>query len=122
MNWYLEVLKKYAVFSGRASRKEYWMFALFNGIIYLLLVFVTKFAGSAIGDDPLILTGPYSLAVLLPSFAVAVRRLHDIDRSGWWISLYLIPIIGFIVVFIFHVKDSTPGDNEYGVNPKDAAA
>ena len=116
MNWYLAVLKKYAVFSGRACRAEYWMFALFNAIIMLALTFIEMlFRG------PGALANLYSLAVLLPSIAVGVRRLHDINRSGWWLLISLIPLVGLIVVIVFSVQDSYPGENAYGPNPKIAA-
>jgi len=113
MNWYLEVLKKYAVFSGRARRKEYWMFFLFNIIIALVLGFIEGLVGG-----PGIIGTLYSLAVLIPGIAVSIRRLHDIGRSGWWLLICLIPIIGPIVVLVFMAQDSKPGDNQYGQNPK----
>ncbi|MGX4690553.1 DUF805 domain-containing protein [Streptomyces sp. JNUCC 63] len=116
MNWYLEVLKKYAVFSGRARRKEYWMFVLFNFIVSIVLLAI----GKAIGVE--VLSGLYSLAVLLPGLGVAVRRLHDTGRSGWWILIGLVPLVGFIVLLVFTVSDSQPGDNQYGPNPKAAVA
>lgn len=117
MNWYLEVLKKYAEFSGRARRTEYWMFFLINLIISIVLAVIDNMIGT--GG---IIGGLYSLAVLLPGIGVTVRRLHDTGRVGWWILIGLIPIIGWIVLLIFMVLDSHPGDNEYGPNPKGAAA
>jgi uncharacterized membrane protein YhaH (DUF805 family) len=117
MNWYLEVLKKYAVFTGRARRQEYWMFFLFNLIITLALAFIEGMLGS-----PGVLGLLYSLAVLIPAIAVGVRRLHDTNRSGWWMLIGLIPFIGAIVLIIFFVQDSQPGENEYGPNPKAAVA
>ncbi|MFA7555181.1 MAG: DUF805 domain-containing protein [Spongiibacteraceae bacterium] len=120
MNWYLEVLKKYATFSGRARRKEYWFFALFNIIISIILGVIDGVTGSF---DPATGVGVlgiiYSLAILIPSIAVAVRRLHDIGRSGWWLLIAFIPLIGAIVLLIFAVQDSK-ADNEYGPNPKAA--
>ncbi|ANJ67332.1 hypothetical protein A9404_08010 [Halothiobacillus diazotrophicus] len=116
MNWYLDVLKQYAVFNGRARRAEYWYFVLFNLIISIVLGIVDGMLGSSgVG----LLGGLYSLAVLIPSLAVSVRRLHDTNRSGWWLLLLLIPLIGFIVILIFMVQDSTPGENTYGSNPKE---
>jgi uncharacterized membrane protein YhaH (DUF805 family) len=120
MSWYLEVLKKYAVFEGRARRKEYWMFVLFNIIIIVVLALIDYLTGTfspraGVG----LLGGLYSLAVLIPSLAVTVRRLHDIERTGWWILIGLIPVIGNIVLLIFMVLDSEPGTNEYGPNPKE---
>jgi uncharacterized membrane protein YhaH (DUF805 family) len=116
MNWYLEVLKKYAVFSGRARRKEYWYFVLFNLIISIILIIIDYMINSQI------LTTLYSLGVLIPSIAVTVRRLHDTDRRGWWIFISLIPIIGAIVLLIFMVLDSQKGENRFGPNPKGVAA
>lgn len=114
MNWYLEVLKKYAVFSGRARRKEYWMFFLFNFIIASVLWVVGELVGSQI------IGTLYDLAVLIPSIAVFVRRLHDTGRSGWWSFIALIPLIGWIVLLLYMVEDSNPGQNRYGANPKEA--
>lgn len=122
MNWYMQVLKKYAVFSGRARRKEYWMFALFNLLISIGLMIVDGVTGSfsaATGYG--LLSGLYALAVLIPNIAVSVRRLHDTGRSGWWLLLILVPLIGVIVLLVFMVLDSKEGANEYGENPKLAA-
>jgi uncharacterized membrane protein YhaH (DUF805 family) len=116
MNWYIEVLKKYAVFSGRARRKEYWYFVLFNLIIMIILTIID------LAIDSSILSTLYSLAVLIPSIAVDVRRLHDTNRTGWWLLIGLIPIIGWIVLIIFMVQDSQKGENQYGPNPKGIAA
>jgi uncharacterized membrane protein YhaH (DUF805 family) len=117
MTWYLEVLKKYAVFNGRARRKEYWYFVLFNVIINIILSGIDNFTtGTGL------LNGLYSLAVLIPGIAVSVRRLHDTDRRGWWVLIGLIPIIGWIVLLIFMVQDGKPGENQYGPNPKAATA
>jgi uncharacterized membrane protein YhaH (DUF805 family) len=115
MNWYLDVLKKYAVFTGRARRKEYWMFALFNVIIAIALGIIEGIVGG-----PGVLGGLYGLAVLIPSIAVGVRRLHDTGRSGWWILIGLVPVIGFIVLIVFFATDGQPGTNQYGPNPKGA--
>ena len=119
MNWYLEVLKKYAVFDGRARRMEYWMFILFNLIISVVLVIIDSLIGTVIRQAGFgLLQGLYDLAVLLPSIAVTVRRLHDTGRTGWWILIGLIPVIGGIVLLIFMLLDSEPGENQYGPNPK----
>lgn len=123
MNWYIEVLKKYADFSGRARRKEYWYFALFNLIITFILGMIDGFTGSFSTKAGIgILGGIYMLAVLIPSISVSVRRLHDTDRSGWWLLIGLIPLIGFIVLLVFMVQDSKPGQNEFGSNPKEITA
>ncbi|MEH8244950.1 DUF805 domain-containing protein [Aeromonas veronii] len=116
MNWYISVLKQYAVFSGRARRTEYWMFVLCNVIVMLLLGMVDKLIG---GDNELI-SSIYSLSVLLPSLAVAARRLHDTDRSGWWLLLGLIPIIGTLVLIYFMVCNGQQGPNRFGDDPKAA--
>lgn len=115
MNWYIEVLKKYAVFSGRARRMEYWMFVLFNFIIAVVLGIVEGILGS-----PAILSTIYTLAVLIPSIAVSMRRLHDIGRTGWWLLIAFVPLIGAVVLIVFMVLDSQPGSNAYGPNPKGA--
>lgn len=107
MSWYLKVLKKYAVFSGRARRKEYWMFVLFNIIVSLALGFVAGFAGALVGADLSALSTIYTLAVFIPSVSVGVRRMHDTNRSGWWI---------FLVVPLFF--NGHPNDNYYGPDPK----
>ncbi|MCM3702821.1 DUF805 domain-containing protein [Paenibacillus macerans] len=115
MQWYLNVLKNYVGFQGRARRKEFWMFALFNYIAVFVLVLVGSFIHSSVG---MILGYIYMLAVLLPSLAVGVRRLHDIGKSGWMILLGLIPFVGPIIILVFNCLDSEPGDNQYGPNPK----
>jgi uncharacterized membrane protein YhaH (DUF805 family) len=115
VNWYLDVLKKYAVFTGRARRKEYWMFVLFSVIVTIVLSLVEGIVGG-----PGVLSGLYALAVLIPSIAVGVRRLHDTGRSGWWILIGLVPLVGIIVLIVFFVADSQPGTNQYGPNPKGA--
>lgn len=117
MNWYLEVLKKYAVFEGRAQRTEYWVFFLVNLIITFVLGFVEGLVGG-----PGVISLIYSLAVLIPGIAVTIRRLHDTDRSGWWLLIALIPAIGAIVLLVFMVLDGTPGKNQYGSNPKAGVA
>ena len=123
MEWYLAVLKKYAVFSGRSRRKEYWYFVLFNIIISIVLAVVDRVTGTFSQEAGMgLLGGIYTLAVLIPGIAVSVRRLHDTNRSGWWILIALIPLIGAIVLLFFMVQDSEPGVNQYGANPKEAAA
>lgn len=115
MEWYLTVLKKYADFSGRARRREYWMFVLVNLIVSFVLGFV---GGLVRGGTALSII--YSLAVLVPSIAVSVRRMHDIGKSGWWLLIGLIPLIGAIILIVWACTDGEPGDNEYGPNPKSA--
>ncbi|MER6123590.1 DUF805 domain-containing protein [Streptomyces sp. NPDC001795] len=112
MHWYVDVLKKYAVFSGRARRQEYWMFFLFNVIISIVLAIIDNAAGTSI------LGLLYTLAVLLPGLGVTVRRLHDTGKSGWWILISLIPLVGTIILIVFLATDGQPEPNQHGANPK----
>ena len=121
MGWYLEALKKYAVFSGRSRRKEYWYFVLFNLIVSLVLSAIDALLGTFSSANVGLLSGIYGLAVLIPSIAVSVRRLHDIDRTGWWVLISLVPVIGTIVLLVFAVLDGTPDENRFGPNPKASA-
>ena len=122
MIWYLLVLKKYSVFSGRSSRKEYWYFVLFNVLISIVLMVADVMIGTFDSETGFgLLNGIYTLAILIPSLAVSVRRLHDTDRSGWLCLLLLIPLVGAIILIFFFAEDSQPGENQYGSNPKDAA-
>ena len=117
MSWYLAALKKYAVFSGRARRKEYWMFVLFYLIFTIVLSVIDSILG--IGEEGGgLLSGLFVLAMLIPSLAVTFRRLHDTDRSGWWLLIGFVPLIGSIVILVFMIQDSQPGENRYGTNPK----
>lgn len=123
MNWYLMALKKYAVFSGRSQRSEYWFFTLF----YLIFALVTGFIDGLIGTYDAqsglgVLSAVYMLAMIIPSLAVLARRLHDTGRSAWWILIGIIPLIGGIVLLVFAVMDSDMNDNMYGPNPKAAPA
>jgi len=117
MEWYLKVLKNYATFTGRARRKEYWMFFLFN-MIFALVAWVLDF----IIGTYFVLYLVYLLAILVPSIAVAVRRLHDIGKSGAWYFIIFVPLIGVIWLFVLLVTDGTAGDNQYGPSPKAAPA
>jgi len=112
MEWYLKVLHQYADFTGRARRKEYWMFTLVSAIISVVLAIV----------DNVLATGLlgllYSLAVLLPSLAVGARRLHDTGRSGWWLLIGIIPLIGWIVIIVFLATEGERQPNAYGSDPK----
>lgn len=115
MNWYLEVLKKYAEFNGRARRMEYWMFTLFNFII----AFVLNILVGVVGEPMLVaLPALYGLFVFIPGIAVTVRRLHDTGRSGWWILIVFVPLIGGLVLLVFMIIEGEAGDNAYGSNPK----
>ncbi|WP_141502064.1 DUF805 domain-containing protein [Paenibacillus luteus] len=112
MEWYLKVIKNYVEFSGRARRTEYWMFILFNILASIVLSIIERI----IGIEPA-LSGLYSLFILLPSLAVGVRRLHDTGRSGLWLLLSFIPLIGAIILLVFFCQDSED-NNQYGPNPK----
>jgi uncharacterized membrane protein YhaH (DUF805 family) len=116
VRWYLEVLRKYAVFEGRAHRTEFWMFVLVNLIISAVLTVVDIIIGTD-GDYGGLLSGLYGLAVLVPSLAVGARRLHDIGRGGWWQLLALIPLIGIIVLIVWWARDGDRSPNEWGRNP-----
>ncbi len=118
MQWYLEVLRKYAVFAGRARRREFWMFTLVNVLISIALGIIDAILGTTYGAGSGVLQTIYSLAVLIPSLAVGVRRLHDTGRSGWWLLIGLVPCVGFIVLLVFFVSEGHRGDNEYGPDPK----
>jgi uncharacterized membrane protein YhaH (DUF805 family) len=120
MNWYLKVLKEYANFEGRARRKEYWMFLLFNSIFFITAIIIDNILGITYGRD--IFYGPfytlYVLAVFIPGLAVSVRRLHDVGKSGWYYLIILIPLAGPIWFIVLVATDSNPGENEYGKSPK----
>ncbi len=120
MNWYLQALKKYADFSGRARRREYWFYILFYVIILVVLTICDTIIGTTVQGAGLgILTLIYLLVVLIPTLAVTVRRLHDTGRSGWWILIQLVPIVGVFILLYFLVSDSNPGTNAYGPSPKE---
>ncbi len=118
MHWYIDVLKKYAVFTGRAQRQEYWMFVMVHVVISCVLALLEVMLGLSQKLGGGWLSTLYALAVILPNIGVGIRRLHDTDRSGWWLLLNLIPCIGFIITLVFFIQDSDPGDNQYGPNPK----
>jgi len=124
MKWYFSALRKYAVFSGRARRKEYWYFNLFNSLIVLALIGVDHgITRTAAGNNALgLFSGLFVFATFLPTLGALVRRLHDTDRSGWYVFLNLIPLIGPLIVLVFTLEDSEQGRNQYGPNPKEVAA
>ena len=117
INWYFEALRKYAVFTGRSRRKEYWSFELCNGLIVFPLLVIDISIRTIKTGIPL-LVELYALGVLLPQVAGSIRRLHDTGRSGWWLLIALVPLFGPISLLIFMLENSQPGDNRYGVNPK----
>lgn len=116
MNWYVEVLKKYAVFEGRARRKEYWMFVLFHVIVSIALALLANVA-SILG----ILYILYILATLVPAIAVTVRRLHDTDKSGWFVLIAFIPFVGGLILLVLNILEGTKGPNKFGADPKGEA-
>lgn len=121
MNYYLEAFRRYADFSGRARRSEYWYFVLFNFIATFVIAFGAGVIAGMLSNDvrgAVAIADLYVLAALLPGLAVSVRRLHDTGRSGWWLLLCLVPLVNLILLF-FYIEDSQPGTNEYGPNPKE---
>lgn len=118
MSWFIEAIKKYAVFRGRSRRKEYWYFVLFVVIISVVLSLIDVAIGTSTAGGGGLLSTLFSLAILIPSIAALVRRLHDTDRSGWWFFLSFVPIIGAIVLIVFAAQDSSAGTNRFGANPK----
>lgn len=120
MNTYLHVLRKYAIFSGRASRKEYWVFYLYNftfSVIAVLLDNILRIAIAEVGYGPIYVV--YILALLIPSLAVTVRRLHDVGKSGWMILIALIPLVGTIWLIVLLASKSNPEENQFGDEPAD---
>ncbi|AYV48351.1 DUF805 domain-containing protein [Caulobacter flavus] len=124
MSLMFEPLRKYAQFSGRARRSEYWLFALFTFVVSIAITILRIATGGLDslengGFDALSLVNlAFSLAMLVPSLAVSFRRLHDTDRSAWWILIGLIPLIGAIVLLIFYLLPGTTGPNKFGPDPK----
>ena len=119
MNWWLAAMKKYVDFSGRARRKEYWMFILFNlifGVVALVLDFMLGSVNENLGYGLFYFL--FSLGIILPTWSVTVRRLHDVGKSGWWLFICLIPFIGGLWLFILTVTDSQADTNRYGISPK----
>jgi len=118
-DWYLKVLKeKYATFTGRASREEYWYFTLVNFIISIIFAVVGGIIGGGIGGIISGIGSLYGLAVLVPGIAVAIRRMHDIGKSGWYLLIGLVPVLGAIALIYFLVQPSDPETNLYGANPE----
>ena len=112
MNWYIAVMRKYAVFRGRAHRREFWMFVLINVLIHIAIGIID------LAIDSQDISYIYSLLVLVPSLAVGARRLHDTDHTGWWQLIGLIPVIGIIILIILWAQDGNRGPNKYGPDPK----
>lgn len=123
MNWYAEPWKKYAQFDGRARRTEYWTFTLINmliGSLLFVLGIVSSGGERGVFGPVMLLYWVFVLAALIPGLACAVRRLHDSEKSGWWILICLVPIVGGIILLVFLLLDGTSGANKYGVNPRAA--
>jgi uncharacterized membrane protein YhaH (DUF805 family) len=120
LQWYIKVINSYSDFNGRARRKEYWVFTLWNIIFALLASLLDYFFGIVyplVGYGPLYIA--YALFVLVPGIAVTVRRLHDIGKSGWMYLVAFIPIAGFIWLLILLIKEGDQGNNAYGEDPKE---
>jgi len=118
VDWATRPLKKYADFTGRAPRAEYWWFYLLIIVGYLIATVLDSLVGTGRMVGPYgLLMCLFGLAMLVPSIAAGVRRLHDTDRSGWWMLIGLIPLIGAIVLLVFFVTEGTKGDNQYGSDP-----
>lgn len=119
MNYFLDALKNYVNFTGRATRQQYWMYILFYIVFYFIAVMLDINLGQFDKEE---MTGfistIYTFGLLLPTIAILARRLHDIGRSSWWILLILIPVAGSLVILIFTLIDSQKGENEYGMSLK----
>lgn len=121
MEWFLKVVKSFS-FEGRARRKEYWMFVLVAVVIALVLGFIDGMLGTySLSTGIGLLGGIFSIAILIQSIAVGVRRLHDTGRSGWWLLIAFIPFVGPIIVLVLMALEGKQGDNQYGSDPKLAA-
>lgn len=117
MNWYLAVLKNYVGFSGRAGRREFWMFYLINAIILIALSLLFSLTREPLLYIPFFL---YLVAVLLPTLAAIVRRLHDTGRSGWWYFINFVPGVGSIILLVLLALEGQHGSNQYGDDPRNA--
>ncbi|MDB5932146.1 MAG: hypothetical protein JWR60_3853 [Polaromonas sp.] len=115
MNWYLKVMRNYVNVEGRARRTEYWMFML----VYIGMLIVASVLDAILGTE--MLGALVVLVHLIPSITVGVRRLHDINRNGWWLLISLVPLIGLIIALYWAVKEGDTGSNQYGGNPKNEA-
>ena len=118
IDWAKRPIQKYADFVGRAPRAEYWWFYLLIMVGYLVAMVLDSLVGTGGMAGPYgLLMILFGLAVLVPTIAVSIRRLHDTDRSGWWLLIGLIPLVGAIVLLVFFVTEGTKGDNQYGPDP-----
>ena len=118
VEWAKRPLQKYAEFTGRASRPEYWWFVLAQIVVMLVAMFLDSMLGTDFGDSGYgFIYLVVALALVVPAIAVGIRRLHDTDRSGWWLLIALIPIVGAIILIVFLASEGTKGDNQYGPPP-----
>jgi uncharacterized membrane protein YhaH (DUF805 family) len=117
MEYFIGAYKKYADFSGRARRKEFWMYQLFYLIVSIALSFIDGLIGTYSSAGIGLLSTIFGFVSIIPAIALATRRLHDINKSGWWQLIEFIPLIGVIVLFIFFVLKGTDGENRYGSDP-----
>ena len=118
LNWFLDAIKKYAVFSGRAGRKEYWSFFF----VYLIISIFTSVLDIIIGKFDMKsglgpISGAFYLATLLPALGIAIRRFHDTGRSGWWVLIIFVPIVGLIIYIVLLARAGDTGENNYGPVP-----
>ncbi len=122
MQWYFRAFRRYATFSGRAYRQEFWLFLLWSLVVSLLLSIIDRKAGWMVVQEEQIEMGwlqlVYAVATLVPTLALSARRLHDIGRSGWWQLIGAIPFVGLIVMIIWFATPGTPGPNRYGPDPR----
>jgi uncharacterized membrane protein YhaH (DUF805 family) len=126
MSLMFQPLKKYAEFSGRARRSEYWLFTLFIFLVEIAYLVLASLLGGGLDSGRMnglgmalaLLYGVFILGIIIPSLAVAFRRLHDTDRSAWWMLIAFVPLIGGLVLFIFNVLPGTTGPNKFGPDPK----
>lgn len=109
------LVKHYADFSGRANRKQFWLYALWLGVVYIVIGILSSALGEKAGTA---FAGLVGLALIVPNLAMIVRRLHDTDRSGWWILITFLPLIGGLILFVFEVLPGTPGENRFGSQPQ----
>ena len=119
MSWYLKALKNYVGFNGRARRREYWFFTLFSFLMTIALSILDLIIFNLSSETVLgMFTGAYALAVIIPTLAVTFRRLHDTGKSGWWLLINFVPMIGSLIFIVLLLLDSQPGENQYGSSPK----
>lgn len=109
------LVKHYADFSGRANRKQFWLYALWLVVVYIVIGILSAALGEKAGNAVIALVW---LALIVPNLAMIVRRLHDTDRSGWWVLISFLPLIGGLILFVFELLPGTPGENRFGSQPQ----